>query len=314
MPSTLLDRTDTRASVSPSEWLRDTTAAVRLSFTWMGLRKTLSSDQKNQAAETFGAEGDFISARKKLLDTKHTAYKEVTAIRGKVIAYWKSLTLPFPEPGIRLIRRHEVDGFNRQMQDYRTELDDAVTRLDAHYAEMKEAARRRLGRLFNANDYPPSLVGLFAVEWDHPNVEPPSYLQQLNPAIYDQERTRVAARFEEAVQLAEQAFVSELGKLVEHLVERLGGENKIFRDSAITNLNEFFTRFQQLNVRSNEQLDALVQRAQRLIRDVEPQALRDNQQLRQHVATQFSQVQSVIDGMLVDRPRRRIIRNNQETA
>ena len=102
--------------------------------------------------------------------------------------------------------------------------------------------------------------------------------------------------------------------LVEHLVERLSGENKIFRDSAISNLTEFFTRFQQLNVRSNEQLDSLVQRAQRLIQDIEPQALRDNQQLRQHVATQFSQVQSVIDGMLVDQPRRRIIRNNQETA
>jgi hypothetical protein len=51
-----------------------------------------------------------------------------------------------------------------------------------------------------------------------------------------------------------------------------------------------------------------------LIQDIEPQSLRDNHQLRQHVATQFSQVQSVIDGMLVDRPRRRIIRNNQETA
>ena len=312
MASTVVDRPAQRTYVSPSQWLRDTTAAVRVSFTWMGLRKTLSSDQKAQAAETFGAEGDFLSARKKLLDTKHAAYKEVTAIRGKVVAYWKSLTLPFPEPGIRLIRRHEVDGFNQQMLDYRAELEEAVGRLDAHYAEMKEAARQRLGKLFNPNDYPPSLVGLFTVEWDHPNVEPPSYLQQLNPAIYDQERTRVAARFEEAVQLAEQAFIGELGKLIEHLVERLSGENKIFRDSAISNLTEFFTRFQQLNVRSNEQLDTLVQRAQRLIQNIEPQALRDNQSLRQHVATQFSQVQSVIDGMLVDRPRRRIIRN-QET-
>ena len=86
-----------------------------------------------------------------MLDTKHTAYKEVTAIRNKAVNYWRSLTLPFPEPGIPLIRRHEVDGFNRQMQDFRTELDDAVVRLDQHYAEMKEAARQRLGKLFDAN-------------------------------------------------------------------------------------------------------------------------------------------------------------------
>src|SRR5438093_7591018 len=105
MPMTLLDRTESRPAVSPAQWLRETTAAVRVSFTWMGVRKTLTPEQKNQAAESFGAEGEFLSARKKLLDTRHTAYKEVTAIRGKVVAHWRSLTLPFPEPVIRLIHQ-----------------------------------------------------------------------------------------------------------------------------------------------------------------------------------------------------------------
>jgi hypothetical protein len=316
MSTTLLDRADDRASVSPAQWLRDTTAAVRVSFTWFGVRKALTTEQKNQAAEPFGAEGDFLSARKKLLETKHPAYKEVTAVRGKVGTYWKSLTLPFPEPGVRLIRQHEVERFNQQMAGYRTELQTAVVSLDRHYSELKSAARRRLGDLFDENDYPTSMRGLFDLAWDFPNVEAPDYLLQLNPAIYAQERTRVAARFEEAVRLAEQAFISEFAKLIEHLTERLSdngeGERKIFRDSAITNLTEFFSRFRQLNVRSNEELDTLVERAQRIVSGVEAQALRDNNGLRQHVATQFSQVQSVIDGMLVDRPRRRIIRNQEE--
>ncbi len=318
MSTTLLDRAHSHTSVSPAQWLRETTAAVRVSFTWFGVRKALTNEQKNQAAEPFGAEGDFLSARKKLLDTKHQAYKEVTGVRGKVSAFWRSLTVPFPEPGIRLIRQHEIEGFNQQMAVFRTELDNAVRQLDQHYSELKSAAQRRLGDLFNPNDYPVTLNGLFAVEWDFPNVEPPDYLLQLNPAIYDHEKARVAARFEQAVQLAEQAFVSEFARLIEHLSERLSdggtGERKIFRDSAITNLTEFFDRFRQLNVRSSSELDALVERAQHIISGVEPQALRDNQSLRQHVATQFSQVQSVIDGMLVDRPRRRIIRNQQEEA
>src|ERR1043166_2304726 len=123
---TLLEPVDTRSSVSPAQWLRETTAAVRVSFTWFGVRKALTNEQKNQAAEPFGAEGDYLSARKKLLDTKHAAYKEVTGVRGKVGSYWKSLTLPFPEPGIRLIRQHEVQGFTDQMVGYRAELEDAV--------------------------------------------------------------------------------------------------------------------------------------------------------------------------------------------
>src|SRR5450432_3601804 len=141
MTATLLDRADVRSSVSAAQWLRETAAAVRVSFTWFGVRKALTNEQKSQAAEPFGAEGDYLSARKKLLDTKHAAYKEVTGVRGKVGAYWRSLTVPFPEPGIRLIRQHEVEGFNHQMGEYCTELESAVNKLDNHYAELKSAAQ-----------------------------------------------------------------------------------------------------------------------------------------------------------------------------
>ena len=126
----------------------------------------------------------------------------------------------------------------------------------------------------------------------------------------------MAARFDEAVQMAEEAFTSELAKLVSHLTERISGQDdgkpKIFRDSAIANLTEFFQRFGQLNVRSSEQLDDLVAQAQQVVRGVEPQALRDSASLRQHVATQLAGVQSVLDGLLVDRPRRNILRRRQE--
>jgi hypothetical protein len=238
----------------------------------------------------------------------------VTGVRGKVIAYWKANTLPFPEPGVRLIKQTEIEPFHRQMELFRSELDLAVERLDSDYAELRDASRQRLGRLYNANDYPASLQVMFGIDWDFPSIEPPDYLLQLNPAIYEQERARVAARFEEAVQLAEQAFVQEFGRLITHLTERLGteanGDRKVFRDSAITNLREFFERFRQLNVRSNTDLDALVDRAQDLVHGVGPQDLRDNDGLRQHVTNQLAQVQTSLDQLIVNQPRRRIIRSN----
>ena len=185
--TTLLDRIDSRpvdrpaTATTPAQRLRATMAAARVSFTWMGTQKTLSADQRARAAETFGAEGQYLSAGKKLLDTGHSAFRAVTAIRGKVDAYWKGLTLPFPEPGVRLIRHDAVEPFAAQMADFRTELDDAVANLDRHYGELKQAARERLGSLFNVGDYPETLVGLFGVEWDFPSVEPPDYLVRLSP-------------------------------------------------------------------------------------------------------------------------------------
>lgn len=301
-----------RPSTAPSQRLRTTTAAVRVSLSWLGTRKTLTTDQKALAADAFGAEGAFLSAGKKLLDTKHPAFKSVTAIKGRIVSYWKSMSLPYPEPAIRLIRQDKIEGFDAQMNEFREELDEAVWQLDEHYAELRSVARDRLGSLYNPADYPESLRGMFQVAWDFPSVEPPDYLQQLNPDLYRQECERVAARFDEAVRLAEQAFLEELQQLVCHLAERLSGQvdgkPKVFRDSAINNLTEFFERFKQLNVRSNEDLDTLVDQCRNVVNGVEPQTLRDNQGLRQQVAAELGQVQNVLDTLLVDRPRRNILR------
>jgi hypothetical protein len=228
--TTLLDHLDTRptppvtdTAITPAQRLRSTMAAARVSFTWFGVQKTLTREQKAQAAEAFDAEGQFLSAGKKLIDTRHSAFSAVTAIRDKADAYWKGQSLPYPEAGVRLIKHDTVEAFAAQMADFRAELDDAVANLDRHYAELKQAARERLGSLFNPSDYPETLVGLFGMMWDFPNVEPPDYLVQLSPGLYEAERARVSARFEEAVQLAEQAFFDEFARLVAHLTERISG-------------------------------------------------------------------------------------------
>jgi hypothetical protein len=305
------------SSLPPSERLRLESAAVRVSFTWLGVRKTLTPEQKAEAAESFGAEGQYLSAAKKLLDTRHPAYRAVTTVRGRIVSYWRGVSLPYPESGVRLIRQDRVERFDRAMTEFRTELADAVADLDGRYEQLRSAARERLGRLYDPRDYPAGLADLFAVSWDFPATEPPDYLMRLKPELFEQERARVAARFDEAVTLAEQAFAAELAGLVSHLSERLGGgggdsagdgKPKVFRDSAVANLREFFDRFTELNVRSNEQLDELVERAKRIVSGVDPQALRDSDHLRQQVHAGLSTVRQALDGLLVDKPRRRILR------
>jgi hypothetical protein len=321
--STVIDRIETRptngragaGNASPADRLRTTMAACRAQFTWLGTSKALTAEQRARAAEAFDAEVRSLSAGKRLLDTRHSAFRAVTAVRTKATGYWRGLSLPFPEPGVRLIRQDKVEEFAATMADYRAELADAVANLDRQYGELKRAARERLGSLYSASDYPETLVGLFDLAWDFPAVEPPDYLVQLSPALYEQERARVAARFDEAVRLAEAAFTEEFARLVEHLAERItgageDGQPKVFRVSAVGNLVDFFQRFTQLNVRSNEQLDELVERAQRAVRGVAAQDLRDGEGLRQRVAQQLAQVQAALDGMLVERPRRRILRQS----
>jgi len=134
----------------------------------------------------------------------------------------------------------------------------------------------------------------------------------LSPEVYQQEQARVRERFESAVELAEQSFATELQRLVAHLAERLtgmhDGQPKVFRDTAVENLRDFFERFRRLNIRSNPDLDALVDQAHQTITGIEPQQLRDSVRLRQMVANDFEQIQAAVGDMLVDRPRRNILR------
>jgi hypothetical protein len=57
--STLLDDSVSLTSDAPAQRLRTTMAAVRVSIAWLGTRKTLTAEQKADAAEPFGTDARF---------------------------------------------------------------------------------------------------------------------------------------------------------------------------------------------------------------------------------------------------------------
>jgi hypothetical protein len=292
--------------------LRRMAAAVRVIIHWWGVHRALTSQQKEEVSAGYAADARFLTAGKKIIDVRHESFRKLTAIRTRLVSYWRGITLPYVEPGVRLIKQIDIQAFVHTMEGFRQELAEAESDLNAMYDALKLDARRRLGRLYSEADYPAEVRGLFNIEWDFPSVEPPAYLQRVSPEVYEQEQQRVARRFEEAVQLAEQAFVGEFARLVSHLSERLSGnddgQRKVFRDSAVNNLTEFFDRFRHLNLRSSQDLDRLVEEVQGLVRGVTPQTLRGDEDLRRHVAQQMAQVQTRLEGMMVEPARRNIIR------
>jgi hypothetical protein len=299
-------------SEAPAQRLRRTAAAVRVTLHWWGVHRALTARQKEEFGAVTAADARLLTAGKKLVDTRHEALRRLTAVRTRITNFWRGVTLPYVEAGVRLIRQADIPAFVHTMEGFRDDLREAEGRLAEAYDEVKDDARARLGRLFDSADYPQEVRGLFAVAWDFPSVEPPAYLMRVAPEVFEEERRRVTARFEEAVRLAEQAFAAEFARLLSHLTERLAddgtGQRRVFRDSAVINLADFFARFQQLNVRSSPELDALVEEAQRLVRGVSPRDLRDNDALRQQVAAEMARVRDQVDGLITDAPRRRLVR------
>jgi len=302
---------------SPAQRLRRTAAAVRVMLHWWGVHRALTASQKEEFGSVASADARFLTAGKKLVDVRHEAFRKLTAIKTRIGNYWRGISLPYVEPGVRLIRQADIESFVHTMEGFREELTGAEFDLNLVYDDIKSDARRRLGRLYNPNDYPTEIRNLFGVEWDFPSIEPPSYLLRIAPEVYEEERQRVAARFDEAVRLAEQAFATEFSRLLSHLTARLAngedGQRQVFRDSVINNLTGFFERFKELNVRSNPELDTLVEQAQQMVRGVTPQSLRDSDSLRQQIVGDMAGVRSQVEALITDVPRRKLVRSRPST-
>jgi hypothetical protein len=291
------------------EQLRDETAGVRLMLGRPGVSKALTESQRGVAAKQFDADVERLRASKKLIDTSNAAYRDCTKALSRAKAYWALQTIDYPVAGIRLIRRDLVDSFDAQMAVYRSELEAAAKVLRDSYEELKTTAREQLGDLYDASDYPADMAGEFSIAWEYPNVEPPEYLKDLNPALYEQQKKLISERLELAVSAAEREFASLLQGLVANLVDRLtlgdDGKPKILNKRGIDAFETFFERFRSMKLTNNDQLNAVVAQAEKIIKGVDLNAVRSPESgARGALKEQLEKVAETVESLIVDAPTR----------
>src|ERR1700736_3280735 len=122
------------AAEIPGQRLRRLAAAVRVHFTWWGVHRTLTAQQKEEVGLAYDADARFLTAGKKIVNVRHEAFRRLTSVRTRAVNYWRGLTLPYVEPGVRLIRQADVEAFVHTMEGFRDELTQAEADLNGAYA------------------------------------------------------------------------------------------------------------------------------------------------------------------------------------
>ncbi len=257
-----------------------------------------------------GAEPALLRLEKVLINTRNPFYKTLTRIRSEVKHFLFENTLPYVEHGVRLVLTKDLKGFQDQISDLEKELMSASDVFALHYAEVLQEAEEKLGRLFNRKNYPDHGADHFRFDVTWPNLHPPEWLKQY-PGMYDAEMARVRAKFDQSIELFEQAMAKELHGMITHLSDVLkpnaDGTKKSFQKSTVTNFQDFFIRFKSLNVRSDSELDQLVDKATLALGATDAKELKGNADLSSAVANAMAEVMTSLETKVLTEPVRKVL-------
>ena len=203
-----------------------------------------------------------------------------------------------------------VDQVDEELEAFRQRRDALIAKFLDRYPAMVNEAVARLRALYNPADYPhlAQVAARFTFDYRYLAFMTP---QTLSARLLSRERAKAAAEVSTEIEEIKIALRTGFAELIAHAADRLAvqpdGKKVTFRDSMVTNMEEFFGYFAARNLVGDEELAALVERARESMKGVTAQVLRTDDITRASVKDTLDRVRAEMDRNLLARPSRRLI-------
>jgi len=273
---------------------------------WMGSRM-LGQEVMEQIGQSEWLRGRKYLVNPELLGPIHTVMHQA---RNEVGRH----SLPFPITSLSLIPKESLASVDEALQGYETRYWGKVGDFIAQYDAAREEAERILGHLFDENDYPRDISKKFKFEWRFLTIDLPKQSKILTPAIYKREKEKFEQLMTETRDMATEALASELGDIVENLIERLNGNGngkgkgkaKAINSAMLNKMRDFLDAFTTRNVFDDNKLNEVVSQANAALMGISAYGLKYNDVLKQRIVNAMGGIKETVDNILVDLPRRKI--------
>ena len=210
-----------------------------------------------------------------------------------------------------------VDQVDEELEAFRQRRQALIDKFLEGYPALVNKALIRLRALYNPNDYPhlDQVAARFTFDYRYLAFMTP---ETLSARLLSRERAKAAAEVSTEVEEIKVALRAGFAELVAHAADRLvvrpDGKKVAFRDSLVSNMEEFFGYFGARNLVGDDELAALVERARESMKGVTAQTLRTDDVTRASVKKTLDQVKAEMDRSLMTRPSRRLILDREETS
>lgn len=247
---------------------------------------TARKQDKKVSAEVETAHGAHDAGRYNKMLVNKALLDPVSKLTGKIREYHYAMTLPWADSGARLLPSKLFMDYSSAVRSFRDQFTKLVKDLQAAYPAEVQAARTRLGSMYDPDDYPdPSdLFGKFGIALDFtPVPDAADFRVDVGKEAQDELRESVTQGVAARQAGAVKATYARIHEVVSKIEERLSLDNAIFKDSLIDNANELCVVLDALNITNDPVITALAKRIRTEL-VMPPSLLRQNPVARQRVA------------------------------
>lgn len=268
---------------------------VELSIsTWTG--RKLDKNASTVVTTTNNAIVGAANVNKKLLAN----CAELTAIQkfaaNARTAHYET-TMPWSDMGLRLLPTTKYFDYHEKMTALRAEFDKLVDKfIDAYDWEIAQA-QVKLGRLFNAMEYPDkdTIRSKFKFKMFYmPMPDAGDWRLDVNNETLDELTSHYSTYYEAQLNNAMRDLWGRLHGVLTRMSERLDyGDKqtkKIFRDSLVDNVMEVVDMMQSCNITGDTQMTAAAHKLEGVLLGVTPDALREDDYLRHETKQKVDEV------------------------
>ncbi len=247
---------------------------------------------------------DVVTAGTSTKEVEMNPLKAIQRLCGSARTYHYAQTLPWADNGDRILPSANYFNYLTQMTQFSEEFLKLIEDFLVQYPALVHEAQKRLGTMFNQEDYPSEGVirGKFSLSY---SFMPIGDASDIRVSISSKEVDRIRAEVSNALNERVNAAVNDLigrvrdavGKMAESLtgttVSSKGKEKeKVFRDSLVGNICELIELLPLLNFTGDPHVDEIADMIRPLC--VDPQLLRDDPEVRKEVAERAAAVLPLI--------------------
>jgi hypothetical protein len=247
---------------------------------------TARKADKSVSAEVEKAHGAHDAGKYNKLLVDKALLEPISKLTARVREFHYCMTLSWSDSGARILPAKLFMDYTTRLRGYKSEFETLVKNMLQYYPAEVQAARVRLGTMYNPGDYPEAweLGDRFSINVEFTPVPDGSdFRVELGDEAQAELRASVTQAVAERQAGAVKATYGRIRDVVSKIEERLSIPDAIFKDTLVTNAIELCQVLDGLNITDDPTITALCQD----MRDhllMPPSVLRSNGYVREVTA------------------------------